>query len=243
MSESFAKHYWPGQDPLGRRFKFAFMERTVVGVVGDIRVRGLERESEPQVYLPYRQVADGSVTGYAPKNLVVRSTSNPLELLPALRDIVHAADPNQPVSDVRLLTAIVAGDTAPRRVQASVLSAFAAIACLLAGVGLHGLLSFGVATRSQEFAVRMAIGAARSDIIGLVAREGATLAAAGIGIGLVLAYAAGRSLQALLVGLDPGDLTTYAAALALVLAGATLGTLLPAWRAVRVSPSVALRGE
>ncbi|MEO8502820.1 MAG: ABC transporter permease [Acidobacteriota bacterium] len=243
VSESFAKQYWPGKDPLGQHFKFAFMPRTVVGVVGDIRIRGLERESEPQVYVPYRQVADNSVSWYSPKDLVVRSAANPLDLMPALRDIVRAADPNQPISDIRLLADIVADDTAPRRVQVIVLGAFAAIACLLAGVGLHGLLSFGVATRSQEFAVRMAIGAERMDIIRLVAREGATLAAAGIGIGLVLAYAAGRSLQALLVGLNPGDLTTYAAALALVLAGTALGTFLPAWRAVRVSPAAALRAE
>jgi hypothetical protein len=125
VSDSFVRRLWPGQNPLGRRFKVAFHDRTVVGVVGDIMVRGLETASEPQLYLSYRQVDDNQVIGYVPKDLVVRATGTPGALVPAIRQIVSRADPQIPVSDVRLLTEIVKAGTAPRRVQARVLGAFA----------------------------------------------------------------------------------------------------------------------
>ena len=117
VSESFARRYWPNEDAVGKRFAFALSERTVVGVVGDVRVRGLERESEPQVYVPSAQVPDSSLTFYVPKELVVRSASPAAVLLPALRRIVAAADREQPISDVRMLSDIVADETAPRVTQ------------------------------------------------------------------------------------------------------------------------------
>ncbi|HVE79684.1 MAG TPA: ABC transporter permease, partial [Gemmatimonadaceae bacterium] len=117
VSESFARRYWPDEDPVGKRFTFAFNERTVVGVVGDVRVRGLERPSEPQVYLSSQQVADSSISYYAPKELVVRASAPVGPLVPAVRRIVKAADPDQPVSDVRTMAQVVGDETAPRRVQ------------------------------------------------------------------------------------------------------------------------------
>ena len=138
VSESFVKQNFPGENPLGRRFRFASDDRTIVGVVGDLRVRGLERESEPQVYLPYGQQDDGNFIWFVPKHLVVRSTVAPATLLPALREIIAKADAQIPVSDVSTLSDIVAGDTAPRRFQARALLAFAAAALLLAGIGIHG---------------------------------------------------------------------------------------------------------
>src|ERR1039457_6912825 len=142
VSESFVRRYWPDQDPLGRHFTMAFHDRMVVGVVGDIRVRGLERNSEPQVYLPYRQVPDGWLAFYPPKDLVIRSATGPGTLLPAVRRIIRGADAEQPVSDVRTMADIVEAQTASRSAQVRVLGAFAAIAFLLAGVGIHGLLPF-----------------------------------------------------------------------------------------------------
>src|SRR3954470_13220198 len=126
VSESLARRYWPGQDAIGRELDFGLSRRTVVGVVGDVRVRGLERASEPQVYLSSKQVGDNSIIGYTPKDLVIRAGGDPMTLLPALRAIVHRADPLQPVSNVRLLSEIVEGETAPRRVQVHVLAGFAA---------------------------------------------------------------------------------------------------------------------
>jgi putative ABC transport system permease protein len=243
ISESFAREYWPSQDPLGRQFDFGMATRIVVGVVGDVRVRGFEQPSEPQVYLPYKQVPDGSLVGYAPGDLVVRSSLQPEALLPALRRIIAEADPQQPVSDVQTLTHLVEDQTAPRLLQVRVLAAFAFVAMVLAGIGIHGLLSFTVASRSQEIGVRIAIGAQTRDILAMVLRESAVLLIVGSVAGVLLAYVAGRLLESILAGVQPGDLATYAIALAVVVSVTLAGSFLPALRAVRVDPMTAMRAE
>jgi predicted permease len=243
VSASFVRQYWPGVNPVGRRLRVAFQDREVVGVVGDVRVRGLEGASEPQVYLPSPQVPDGGLINYAPKDLVVRASADAGALLPALRRIVARADPQQPISDVRWLSEIVSADTAPRAVQVRVLAGFAAVAVLLAGVGIHGLLAFTVSTRAGEIGVRLALGAGRRDIVRLVVREGVVLAGIGLVIGASAAYAAGRGMEALLAGVRPHDGVTFAAAV-LVAGGMTLfGCLRPTLRAVRVDPLRVMRVE
>ena len=241
VSESFAERYWPGERAIGKRFTFAFDERTIVGVVGDVRTRGLERTSEPQVYLPYGQVADGSLSGYVPRDLVVRSEAPASALLPAIRRAVRRADPDQPISDVRALPDVVGDETAPRLTQLRLLATLATIALLIAGVGLHGLLAFAVSNRLRELGVRRALGAQSGRILALVLREGLALAAAGVVIGVAIAYAAARGMSALLAGVRPGDPATFAAAAALCLAMAVAGCLRPALRAARVDPATALR--
>jgi putative ABC transport system permease protein len=243
VSESFVRRYWPDQDPLGRHFTMAFHDRMVVGVVGDIRVRGLERNSEPQVYLPYRQVQDGWFAWYVPKDLVIRSATGPGTLLPAVRQIIRGADSEQPVSDVRTMADIVEDETASRAAQVRVLGAFAAIAFLLAGVGIHGLLSFAVSRRTQEIGVRIALGAQPGEIVKMILRQGGLLAVAGVLPGIALAYAAGRAMEGLLAGVQPGDAPTFASAIGLCLLMTVLGSLLPALRAVRIDPITAIRSE
>jgi putative ABC transport system permease protein len=243
VSESFVRKYWPGEDGLGRRFKIASADRAIVGVVGDVRVRGLERSSEPQVYLPSPQVSDGALIAYPPKDLVVRSRADPAALLPAIRRIVARADPQQPISDVRMLADIVEAETAPRSVQVQVLGAFAAASVLLAAIGIHGLLAFTVASRSQEFGVRVALGAMAGDILALVLREGALLAGAGVLAGAALAYAAGRAMEALLAGVSPADARTFLAVGGLSVIVTLAGSLSPALRAVRLDPLTAIRTE
>ena len=243
VSESFVKRYWPGQDAIGRTFKFAFNERTIVGVVADIRVRGLERTSEPQVYLPYKQQPGSSLIFYIPKDLVVRATTPLDQLVPAVRSIVHGVDPLQPISDVQTMTDIVGAQTASRSAQVRVLSGFALVAFLLAAIGIHGVLSFAVSQRTPEIGVRMALGAQRRDILGMVLTQGIVMVGAGLLPGLALAYLAGHSLRALLVGVTPADLPTFAAVTGLTLLMTFAGTLLPTLRALRVDPIKAIRAE
>jgi putative ABC transport system permease protein len=244
VSESFVKRYWPGQDAIGRHFNFATKDRTIVGVAADIRVRGLERNSEPQVYLPYRQVDDGWFWGYTPKALVVRAStlSGPVaQLAPAVRGIIRAADPDLPIYGLRPMTEVVDRTTASRRMQIQVLAGFAAVACLLAAIGIHGVLAFAVSQRTAEIGVRMALGAKRRDILAMVLGQGLRIVAVATVAGLGCAYAAGRSLQALLAGVAPADPPTFTAATVLTIVMAGLGIVLPALHAVRIDPIRAMR--
>ncbi len=243
VSASFVKRYWPDQDPLGKHFKFVLHDRVVVGVVNDIRVRGFEQSSEPQVYMASRQMPDNEVVWYAPKDLVVESTGNPTALLPAIRRAVRDADPDQPVSNVETMSEIIAGQTASRSLTVKVLGAFAIVAFLLAGIGIHGLLSFSVSQRRQEIGVRIALGAQPRDILRMVLGRSAVLAILGISAGIVLSYAAGRAMESLLAGVKPADPTTFIAAISLCLLMALLGSLAPALKAIRVDPISAIRIE
>ncbi len=241
VSESFARRHWPGEDPIGKRFTVAFFERAIVGVVADIRTRGLESPSEPQVYLSYLQIRSGAMPTYAPKDLAIRASGEVTPLVPAVREIIRRADPEEPVSDVRLLSDIVGQETAPRSAQVRVLGAFAAIALLLAVTGIHGVLAFGVSQRTQEFGVRMALGAQPADLAAMILRQGALLALGGAIPGLLLAYAAGRALQALLAGIPAGDPATFAAVAGLTIVMTVAGSMTPARRALRMNAVDALR--
>jgi putative ABC transport system permease protein len=241
ISESLGERLWPGEDPIGRRLFVARAERTVVGVAADIAVRTLEGPTDAQIYFPAEQLGTTS-TYYAPKDLVVRSSGDPLALAPALRRIVREADPAQAVT-VRLLEDIVAGQTRPRRDQLRVLGSFAAVAFFLAAVGVHGLLSFTVSTRTRELGVRVALGAARGRILRTFVGHGVALGVAGIALGMPLAYVAARGMTALLFGVEPDDPAIYGSAAALAVAMTLAGSLRPALRAARVDPALTIRSE
>lgn len=246
VSASFGREYLDGASPVGKHFGFGpGGERTIVGVVGDVLVRGLERASEPQVYLPYQQQADGATMFYTPKDLVVRVAAGSAEgaLSASIRRIIATADPQQPISDVQPLSAIVEGDSSARAAQVSVLGAFAAVACTLAAIGLHGLLAFVVSARTHEFGVRLALGARPSDIVGMVVWRGLQLSAVGLVTGVGLACLAGRSMQALLVGLSPADVPTISAAVGISFCMTLAGSLAPALGAARTNPTEALRAD
>ncbi|HEY4426429.1 MAG TPA: ABC transporter permease [Pyrinomonadaceae bacterium] len=243
VSESLGQHLWPGQDPIGRHLNVAFFDRTVVGVVGDISTRGLERTSEPQIYLPSQQVPDGGLTAFTPKDLVVRASSNPATLAPMLSQIIHDVDPEQSVSDVRLLEDIVQSETESRRSQLRVLGAFTIIAFLLAAVGIYGLLSFAVSTRTQEVGVRLALGATPGNILSMFMRRGLILGVGGLVVGAPLAYVAARGMGALLFNVEPDDLLIYGGVSILVLVMTLVGSFGPALRASRVNPAISIRNE
>ena len=243
ISQSLARRHWPNDNPLGKRFMFALGERTVVGVVGDVMVRGPEQESEPQVYLPSAQLPDSVMAAYRPKDLVVRSTVPMAMLLPSIRRIVRGADPEQALSNVRAMTDIIARETAPRMTQVRVLGALSAIALLIAGVGIHGLLAFAVSTRSREIGVRRALGEQAGSIVRRVLREGFALAVAGVAIGVFVAYLAARGMGALLAGVQPSDPVSIAVAAGLCLVTALVGCVRPAVRAARVDPITVLHAD
>jgi predicted permease len=243
VSQSFVKRYFPNQDAIGRHFTYAYADREIIGVVGDVRFRGLERTSEPQVYLSSGQMDDGAFTFYAPKALVVRTITNPEKFAPSLRDIIKRIDPKLPITDMQTLADVVDLETASRSVQVRVLAGFAAIAFILAAVGIHGLLSFAVSQRLTEIGVRVALGAQSGDILTMVLSRGVRLAVAGVVPGVFLAYVAGRSMEALLAGVRPADAITMASAVGLAVLMTLFGTLMPTLRALRVDPMTALRAE
>jgi putative ABC transport system permease protein len=242
VSESFVKRYFANENPIGHRFDFGNAAHIIVGIAGDVRVRGLERTAEPQVYLSYKQHKNVGLF-YSPKDLVVRASGDPAALAPALRRIIRDADSELPVTDVRLLTDIVALQTATRRVQLWALGSFAAIAFLLAAIGIHGVLSFAVSNRTQEIGVRMALGASRSDILRMILSDGVILAAAGVLVGAAAAFGAGQAMQSLLAGVEPSDVATFASAIAVCVVMTVFGSLIPALRAISVDPTVAIRVE
>ena len=241
VSESFAARHWPGKDPLGRRFKVAFKERTIVGVVGNVRVRGLERDSEPQVYLPNQQIDDGWMPFYAPEGSR-RPRVDPWRPARAGSPPDHSQRRSAPTGFGRAphgrhrrcgdrLT-LGAGHGA-RRVRRGRIPA--------RGNRHPRRISFAVSQRTAEIGVRMALGAQRRDIMRLVMRRGLGLVSAALVPGVALAYASALALQSLLIGVTPGDLPTFIAAIATVVVMAVAGTLLPTVRALSVNPVTAIR--
>ncbi|HKH90306.1 MAG TPA: ABC transporter permease [Gemmatimonadaceae bacterium] len=243
VSESFVRQYWPNENPIGKTFKVRGLEPAVVGVVRDIKVRGLERTNEPQLYMSAAQ-APAQLGGlYIPKDLILRASVQVETLLPAVRDVIRHVDPEQPVSHVRLMSDVVSEQTADRRAQLHILSALAAVALLLTGVGIHGLLAFMVAQRTREIGVRLALGAEPGRVARMIVGEAARLALFGGIPGIIAAYAAARAMRALLFGIPPGDLITLASGTVLVILVTLAGGLAPAFRAVRVSPLVAMHAD
>jgi predicted permease len=243
VSASFASRYWPGEDALGKTFRHRGQLRTVVGVVGDVKFRGLERTSEPQIYLPAQQIPDGMPSSFDPKDLVIRHAANDAALIAAVRRIVRSVEPEQPIADVRSLEDVLAGETATRRAQLQVLGVLVAVAVLLSGVGIYGLLAYTVSQRSQEIGVRLALGAEPARVGRMVVADGVRLAIIGIVPGVLIAYAAGRAMSTLLFGVTPGDPVTFATAIGVALLMALAGAVVPARRAVRVNPISVLRAE
>ncbi len=242
ISEALARRLWPDQDPVGRQFVIFDHARTVVGVAGDIVVRGLERTSEPQLYFSPEQLAPFS-TFYGPRSLAVRASSDAMALAPAIRRIIHDLDPELPLADLRLFDDIVAEQTASRRDQVVVLGLFAAIAFVLAAIGIHGLLAYTVQARTQEVGVRVALGARPSTIASMFLRQGLQLGLAGVALGVPIAYAAARGISTLLFGLTPADPSVYAAAVALAAVMTVVSSVVPAARAASLDPLTALRSE
>jgi putative ABC transport system permease protein len=241
INETFARKHWPGESALGRRVRFGSNDswRTIVGVVRDVRERGYELEMKPGTYVAYAQ----QLTDWFPESLVIRTSEEPTAIAPTVRRIIAGVDPDQPVAAVRTMREIVDLDVADRTDQTRLVGAFAGLALLLAGIGLYGVLSYGVSQRAREIGLRMALGASAGSVTRLVIGRGLTLTALGLGLGLALAWAVARSLTTLLYGVEAADPSTFAAVIALLSLVALAACAVPAVRAARVDPMEVLRQE
>jgi predicted permease len=243
VSKSLAERLWPRADAIGRQFKLGgthtFM--TVVGVVNDTRSRGFNDSPQPTMYFPYPQTPRSAYFLPRTMSLVIRTSGEPMMTANRLRDIVTSLDPTIPVSNVRTLEQVVGTSVANRRFSTALIAAFASLALVLAGIGIYGVISYGVSERTFEIGVRMALGAERSRVLSLVVRDGVRMALVGAAIGLAGAVALARAMASMLVGVGNVDIPTMiivATALTIVVVAASA---VPALRALRVNPVEALR--
>ncbi|HEU5459964.1 MAG TPA: ABC transporter permease [Pyrinomonadaceae bacterium] len=247
VNESFVKHYFPNENPLGRRIRPGPPARIwdqqrltsfeIIGIVRDVKLAGLDAPSEPAYYLPASQAPLGDMT------LLVRTTTDPLSIVGAVRQAVWSVDPNQPISNVSTLEKVVDDSIAQRRLNMLLMGLFGGLAMLLSAVGIYGLLSHAVTQRTQEMGIRMALGAQVSDLLKLVLRQGMTLALAGVAIGVAGAFVLTRLIRGLLFGVGPNDAMTFIVVACVLTIVALLACYIPARRATKVDPLIALRYE
>ena len=243
ISQNLARQSWPNQNPVGQVIDFSNMDGilkplTIIGVVGDVRAEGLDKPVTPLVYVDYRQrgLGNGSPA------IVLRTPLPSSAIAPPAREIFHELDPNVPVEFSSFADAL-GGWMAQKRFLFVLAGVFAGAALTLAAVGIYGLLAFAVARRTQEIGVRVALGAQRGDVLRLILGEGARLAAIGVAVGIGVSLAVTRLMSSLLFGVEATDPMTYAAVAVLLAAVALFASYVPARRAMRVDPIVALRYE
>ena len=242
INENMARHFWPGEDPLGKRFKYGGAQgeapwMTIVGVVGDMRRTGYDAPVRYETFLPYAQQAVPFMT------LVVRTARDPLALAPQVRAAVRAIDPDQPVYEIKSMDQLLSAMVAQRRFSMALLGTFAGLALVLGLVGVYGVTSYLVAQRTREVGLRLALGAQPAQLIRMVVRQGMGAAALGIGVGLVGALLLTRLMAGLLYAVSPTDAATLAAVTALLALATLVANYVPARRAARVDPLVALRSD
>jgi predicted permease len=240
VSEKTARHFWPGQDPIGKRLKPGSTTsdspwREVVGIVKDVRQNDFVAEPKMQMYMAYEQVGS-----FAPNALVVRTNVEPLSLGASVRRTVWEVDKDQPVSDIRSMDEIVSVAVARQRFSMLLLGVFAALALVLAAVGIYGVMSYSVAQRTREIGIRIALGATKSDVLKLAVGHGLRLVLIGVAIGLASALILTRVMSSLLFGISATDPTTFAAISLVLISVALVASYIPALRATKVDPMVAL---
>ena len=244
LSETAARFVYPNQDPVGRPMLYDFDvlgiargDSPVVAVVSDVKHQGLDAPRAGAVYVPWRRAPTGV------SHLVVRTTGDPMALVPAVRDLIRTLNPSLPVPEVRTLADHVAGSIADRRLRVVPAAGFAALALAVAMVGLFGTLARSVAERRQELAIRAAVGASPGRLVRLVMGSSLVVTGGGLILGTMMAAATGRSLAGLLYGVGPYDAATFATVAVVVAVAALAASVVPARRAARLDPMTALRAE
>jgi putative ABC transport system permease protein len=252
INETLAKKLWPGEDAVGKRLKQGWPEtpdhatepgrffapwREVVGIVADVKFNGVSNETPLQAYLPLVHESARSLA------LVVRSALAPSSLVSSIESIVRDLDKDLPLFEVRTMEDMLEASIARERMSMLIFAVFAVVALALASVGLYGVVAHGVTERTHEIGVRMALGADARHVLGLVVRQGLSMALVGTAIGVAGAFALSRWIEALLFGVTATDPATFAGVITTLLAVAAIACYIPAWRATRVDPTTALRAE
>jgi putative ABC transport system permease protein len=239
VSESTARQLWPGEDPIGKRIRYHNPEevrpwRTVVGVVADVKQYGLDAAPKPAIYVPVAQWPTSAMT------LVVKTRTAPESSIVSIRREIRIVDPDQAVFSIRTMEQLLAESISLRRFSMILLGVFAALALLLAAIGIYGVIAQSVAQRTREIGIRMALGAQSGDVLRMVVRQGMTLTLLGVGAGLIGAYALTKLIAKLLFGVAPNDPVTFGAIALLLLSVSLLACYLPARRAAKLDPMIAL---
>ena len=239
INETMARLYYPNEDPIGKRVRNSdgTNPAEIVGVVGDVKHWGLDDNPEAFIYVSHAQVANRGMT------LVVRTASDPGNMIAMVRREVSALDKDQPIFNIKTMEERISASSAMRRLPMFLLGIFAVVAMTLAAVGIYGVIAYSVTRRTHEIGVRMALGAQRSDILKLVVRQGMTLVLIGITLGLITSFAVTRVMQKMLFEVSPSDPTTFAGISMLLVAVALIACFIPARRATKVEPIIALRYE
>jgi predicted permease len=242
INETLARRIWPNEDPVGKRIKLHLPEtpgpwREVIGVVNDVKMDGVDRVTSMQMYLPYSQMPVESV------GVVVRAERNPAALAPALEQAIRAIERDILISSILTMDQLLGNSLAQRRLTLVLLVSFAALALLLAAVGIYGVISYAVRQRTHELGIRMALGAQTRDVLALILKQGLQLALIGIGLGLLAAFALTRWMESLLFGVRPTDAMTFGLIALVLLLVALTACWIPARRATKVDPMIALRYE
>jgi putative ABC transport system permease protein len=242
INEAMADRYWPNENPIGRRITVGSPQAdspwaTIVGVAKNLPSRAIDSLPEPDWYLSRRPGPQHN------QILFVRTTANPSLLAAPIREVVAEIDRHQPVTNIKTMSDVVSDTVAPRKFNMVLFGLFAVIAMLLAALGIYGVMAYSVAERTQEIGIRMALGAQTSDVFKVVIRNGMTLTLIGVALGLALALALTRLMTTLLFGIAPNDVTTFVAVSLFLLFIALLACYIPARRATKVDPLVALRYE
>ncbi len=238
VNETFVRRFFPNESPLGHRVQMQGPTmRTIVGVVGDIRQNGIAAETIPEIYISAEQSPNSNMS------LALRTDGDPMSLAPAVREIVASIDKNVPVYGVETMDASLASEVASQRFNMALLVGFAALALLLSVIGIYGVMAYAVGQRTHEIGIRLALGAVPGNVLRMILMQGAKLAVIGVGLGLGAGIALTRLLSSMLFEVKATDPFTFAAG-ALILFGAALAACwIPARRATKVSPLVALRYE
>ncbi len=240
VNETLARRMWPGEDPIGKRWKFGRLDgpspwREIIGVVADVKLNGVESETPMELYLPLAQQPRDFL------GLVARTAGDPLQAAPAIERAVRAIDKDLPVFSIRSMDQLMGNSLAQRRLTLTLLASFAALALMLAAIGIYGVIAYSVRQRTRDLGIRMALGAQRRDVLKLILAQGLKLTLIGVAIGLLAAFALTRWMEALLFGVRPTDPLTFTVIALVLTLVALVACWIPARHATKVDPLVALR--